>query len=407
MNQVRVLMLPTAYSHGTLGAAFRALSIARALRSMGCSVAFVAAGHTAQVIEEAGFAVYPCPQPTPSGAAVPIRSQVDSIMWTGLADPEFVAAMIRAELEAIESFQPHAAWSDFRHTATISTAAAGVPLATIALWPAHPRFPANQGPDPTVEVFNPILAYYGQSSITSHLELVFMRSALRLAPTLPELEPELAEAEPDVVFFGHTVDLVEPGTLRPWFNDWAGESPGFVYLSVTGLDPSIYPDILIAGFRSTRFRLLCAMGYHYALQDIPPSTEEVRFVRYVPALPVIERSAFVISIAGQNTVMQCLYYGVPSIVFPGASVEREYTASQLSAVGAGITLPLAAFRPKRLLATVEELLAGPYTEAARRLSARLEASGGCGSAARAIVELATSGPQVARTDGGAAPLPPR
>ncbi len=384
----RILMFPTAYAHGTVGMTIRALSIARALRRQGCEVAFVTSSYSASLIARDGFQIFPCPVPTPAGTLEPNRSVIHTITWTGLGNPDIIAGLVQAELAAIETFQPTAAWAELRPSAVISCGGAGVPLAAIANWPIHPAFPPNRAENPTTETFNRFLRAYGLPPVRSSMELLFMRADLHLAPTLPELEPELADADPDVVFLGHTVDRTAVDRLPDWFGRWAGDRLGFAYLSVSGLQPALYASILSNAFAGTRFRLLCATGYPLSLEVLPADTAEVRFVHYIPALPVIERSRFLIFHAGHDTMMSALYHGVPSIAVPGASAEREYNAARLAECGAGMVLPLAGFRPKRLLALTEQLTAGGWVEAAARIASRLKAAGGCEEAATRILDLA-------------------
>jgi UDP:flavonoid glycosyltransferase YjiC (YdhE family) len=382
-------MLPTAYAHGTVGATIRALSIASALRAGGAEVAFSAGGHGASVIAEQGFPVHPCPVGRAATTSVPIRSVMDGLAWTGLADPDLIAALVESELAAIDAFRPDALWAEFRPTAAISAAAAGVPLASIVNWPTHPEFPPNRVEDPTAAAFDATLRRYGQPPVRNSLELVSMRCQLPLAPTLPVLEPELAEAEPRAVFIGHTVDRIQPDVVPEWFEGW--DAPrGFAYLSVTGLDVRTYSDILRQTFAGTRFRVLCAIGYHVDPDDLPEDSAEVRFVAHLPALPVMARCQFVLSHAGHDTMLSTLYHGLPSLVVPGAATEREYNAGQLARLGAGIVLPFSSFRPARLRRALDELLAGDYAGSAAALGAQLRAAGGCEAAAERITSIQAS-----------------
>jgi UDP:flavonoid glycosyltransferase YjiC (YdhE family) len=397
----RVLMMPTAYAHGTVGATVRALSIARALRAAGAEVAFCAGGDGAAVIASEGYAVHPCPVSSAVGGSGPIRSAIDSLTWTGLAEPALLPRLVRAELDAIEASGADAVWAEFRPTAAISTAAAGVPLASIANWPAHPDFPPNRVEDPTAGAFNAVLRHHGQPAVRTTLELGFLRSELALAPTLPALEPELARAEPSAVFLGHTVDRLRPaGEVDGAEDAPPGRARGFVYLSVTGLDFRTYAPVLRDAFAGQPVDVVCAIGYHAAGGPLPVDSAEVRFFEYLPAQPVIARSQFVIFHGGHDTMLSALYHGVPSLVVPGAAAERQYNAERLADLGAGIVLQVAAFRPTRLRPALARLLDGGHRAAADGLARTLRRAGGCEEAAARIVSLTGGGAGAVREQGG-------
>jgi len=346
---LRILLLPAPYVHGTVGSTVRAIALARALQRLGCEVAFVAAGPTAAMASAEGYRVFPSPMPRAAETAVPLRSVIDSISWTGLGDERFTRRLVEAELAAVRDFRPDAAWGDFHPTAIISMSATGVPLASIAVWPSHPDFPANHVNDPNTPAFNSVLRDFGQPSVETSLELLFLRSALRIAPTLPELEPELAQAC-DATFVGHLIDAGPSGesTPPPEFMQWPPGRRGFVYMSVTGPPPAILVQIVRDAFAGTDLHALLATGFHVDASALPSGDDHVRVERYIPAQPVIEHAAFVVAHGGQNTLASALYFGVPSIHYPGDAVERQYNVEQLERRGAGISLPLAALRPRRL-----------------------------------------------------------
>ena len=386
---LRVLLLPAPYVHGTVGSTVRAIALAHALQRLGCEVAFVAAGPTAAMAGAEGYRVFQSPMPHAADTAVPLRSVIDSISWTGLGEEGFIRLLVEAELAAVRDFRPDAAWGDFHPTAIISMTAADVPLASIAVWPSHPDFPANHVNDPNAPAFNSVLRDFGQPLVDTSVELLFVRSALRIAPTLPELEPELTHAC-DATFVGHLIDLgaASESAPPPAFMEWPPRRRGFVYMSVTGPPPAILVQIVRDAFAGTDLHALVATGFHVEAAALPSGDDHVRVARYVPAQPVIEHAAFVVAHGGQNTLASGLYYGVPSIHFPGDAVERQYNAEQLERCGAGISLPLAALRPRRLQRALEELLSGPYMRNAREIAQRVRLAGGAQAAAAHIVTLA-------------------
>lgn len=398
---VRVLLLPAPYVHGTVGATLRALALARALTLRGCTVAFVAAGQTAEHAARDGYPVYRAPVPHPANTAVPIRSTVDSIVWTGLGEETFIRALLDVELAAARDFRAQVAWADFHPTAAVSMAAAGVPLASIALWASHPDFTPERPADPTADAFNGVLREFGQPPVETAVELLFMRSALRIAPTLPELEPELLAAVPDALFVGRIVDHSSLASEPPpaSFSGWPPAQRGLVYMSVTGPPPHLLAEIVGEACRGTDLRAILATGFHVDASNLPSSSDHVQVVRYVAVHAILEECAFVVAHGGQNIVTDLVHYGVPSVQFPGDAVERDYNARQLVRAGGAIVLPLAAMRPRRLRESLLELLSGSYARNLVPLKERMRAAGGVGRAAEAIIELArtSSDPRISVT----------
>ncbi|MGH2403595.1 MAG: glycosyltransferase [bacterium] len=382
--------MPTPMSHGTVGLIVRALSVARALRRQGCDVRFSVGEPYAAMVEADGFRWYSIPLPVAAGTQEPLNSVADSLRWTGMAAPEYVDALIDAELATYREFRPHGAWAEFRPTAAISAAAAGVRLAANAGWPVHPDFPANHGPDPTAETFSRHCRRFGLPPVVRSAELAFVRSDLPLAPSVPELEPELAPVR-GVAFYGHTVDREwQTVPLPEWYVGWRGDDPLiFVYLSVTGLEPALYAEILVDAFDRSPYRVLCATGYHFALHELPPSTARVRFEWFVPAR-IIADASVVISPAGHDTILHALYHAVPMVSVPGVAYEREYYAQQLARLGVGLTLSIAAFRPSRLRQAVERVTDVSFTGRCRLVSAGLRALGGPDAAARLMRKMITT-----------------
>lgn len=387
MADHRFLVMPTPMGHGTVGLVVRALSVGRALRRQGCEVRFIIGGQYREMVEREGFACYDAPLPEPAGTLEPLTSVSDSLRWTGMADEAFVAALLDAEAEAFSDFRPAGAWAEFRPTAAISAPAAGVRLAANAGWPVHPEFPPNRAADATADVFNVHLRRFGLAPVDRSADLAFVRSDLALAPSFPDLEPELAGI-PGVVFYGHTVGPEwSAAPLPPWYDAWRGAGPLiFVYLSVTGLDPSLYAEILVDAFDEGPYRVLCATGYHFGLSALPAGTDRVRFEWFVPARIVADCAA-VISPAGHDTILTALYHGVPLVSVPGVAYEREYYAARLEALGLGVTLPVTAFRPSRLRRAMERVTDGTYAARCRAISNLMRALGGPDAAARRMIEM--------------------
>jgi UDP:flavonoid glycosyltransferase YjiC (YdhE family) len=388
-QEPRVLLLPSPPSSGSVGSVTKMLGVARSLRARGCQVRFVVGGKLAELITRNGFTVAPYPEPRPAATVQPIRNIADVIQWTGMADPDFVEAAVEAEIAAIRDFRPDVVFAETRPSAAISVPALGVPFAVIASWPIHPDFPANREcSEQLLAVFNRQLKRYQLPEIENVAELLCLRGDVKLAPTLPELEPEL-QVVPGVQFVGYILDVKRDDSQLPaWYRGWHKRPLIFVYLSVGAISPDLYLRIIPAAFEELPFDVLCACGFHYDLKALSQATGNVRFERFIPTQAVIEDACLVIFHGGQDTMLTTLLHGLPSLTIPGQHFERVYNATQLARLGASKMLPVHAFRPRRLQAVVEEVLNGLQASASRGLSLRFQNYGGTEQCADILLSTA-------------------
>ncbi|HEY9062656.1 MAG TPA: nucleotide disphospho-sugar-binding domain-containing protein [Pseudobacteroides sp.] len=376
-TNTRVMMLPSPPSSGSIGSVTKSIGIARMLIKRGCEVCFVMGDKLGEFISRSGFKVYLYPTPVPNGSISVINSTVDFVEWTGMADEDFVQASIIAELEAIRDFKPDVIFAEARPSAAISAQIAGIPSVMIASWPCNPEHPANKSQTGRlVKVFNKYLKQYKLLEIENVIELFYMRSNIKLAPTLPELEPEMQGIE-GINFVGYILDLdFNESQLPSWYRNWVEFPQVFIYLSVGALSPELYVDTITETFKDLPFRVICGCGFHYNLKSLPESLPNIKFERYVPTAAIMKDTKLAIFHGGQDTMLTTLLYGLPSITIPGQHFERDYNSIKLADTGASKKLPIQAFRPNRLRSVVEEVINGPYAMKSKQLSERLKCFGG-------------------------------
>jgi UDP:flavonoid glycosyltransferase YjiC (YdhE family) len=385
----RIMILPSPPSSGSIGSVTKSFGIARALMKRGCEVCFVMGGKLGGLIADNGFKVYPCPAPVLDGKIQTIASTVDFVEWTGMADAQFTKAAVIAELEAMRDFKPDVVFAEARPSASISTQAAAIPSVMIASWPCNPKHPANRsGSERRLKVFNHELQRYGLAEIENIIDLFYTKADVKLAPTLPELEPEMCGVD-GVQFVGYILDLNSTGSHFPgWYGHWVDLPQIFIYLSVGALFPELYIKTIIETFENLPFRVICGCGYHYGLKTLPRNMPNIRFERYIPAAAIMKDTSLVIFHGGQDTMLTALLYGLPGIAIPGRHFERDYNATQLEKAGAAKKLPVYAFRPNRLKKVVYEVLNGTYAAMSRELSRKLRNYGGTEQCAEILVEVA-------------------
>jgi UDP:flavonoid glycosyltransferase YjiC (YdhE family) len=110
---------------------------------------------------------------------------------------------------------------------------------------------------------------------------------------------------------------------------------------------------------------------------------EARQIRNISIAPsfdffeLLRGAVAMISHGGQNSLMQCLLYGVPMISIPGGVRERRFNAAALESLHAGKLLEVGDFLPANLLSLVREYAVDrSYRESSRKAGEQLRKLGG-------------------------------
>jgi UDP:flavonoid glycosyltransferase YjiC (YdhE family) len=389
----RLLFVPMSWGRG-MGPLEDCLSVAKQASVLGHTVAFVCRERFCALPAQAGYRVYPNATPPAPPTIDSDLFNVDFPVFQGLGEEKWVRKILACEFAAIEDFRPHAVFTWLQFTAAISARVAGVPIASVARWTGHPEFASpllggrflRSGCTP---LFNRILAEYELPLIDDVWELDFFRSDLKIVAGTPELEPGLASVS-NLYYVGHLLPSEADKTkLSQELTRWALGYPAvFVYLSVKQFQPEEYCPIIRKAFDGSEFRAVVAVGLKDICPELPESTSNVRFVRWIPIDAMMSISDVVVSTGTRGTSWQAALHGAGHVAFPGKDPERDFVARMLETAGAGIRLPDEAFTPKRILSAVREVL-NPVTRAhAKVLGDQLRSLGGPKRAAELLVRLA-------------------
>ncbi|MDE6252891.1 MAG: hypothetical protein K2M78_09705 [Lachnospiraceae bacterium] len=385
MRETKVLMMPSPPTSGSVGSTTKSIGIAKILKEKGCDVRFVMSGKLGKLIQDNNFYSYPAPQPVHKTDVSEINSFTDFIRWSGMSDYTYIEEAVKSEIKAMEDFQPDVIFAETRPTATISSKFMNISSIMVASWPCAPEFEANKNRVSEIQGFNNVLKKYNQPLVKSETELIFSRADVKLAPTLPELEPDLLNME-GVRYVGYMLDLEEKQTIFEFENK---DYPLiFIYLSVSAISPHIYQQIINETFRNEKYNVICALGYHYNGGCKESNLTNIKYFDYVSVASIIKKTDLVIFHGGQDTMMTCLLNGVPSIVIPGRHFERAFNASQIEKAKAAKVLPVYAFRPGKLNLVVKEVLSGKYKYYSQVMSQKLKNYGGTQQCADIIIETA-------------------
>ena len=105
-------------------------------------------------------------------------------------------------------------------------------------------------------------------------------------------------------------------------------------------------------------------------------------------LELMPRLDAVVCQAGQSTVNEALFHGVPMVVAP-IRLGELVVAEQVTRAGAGIEVSFSQAEPATLTTAVAAVLDEPgYRESARRIGDEFRAAGGTAAAAAHLIALA-------------------
>jgi len=391
---MRVLFLPLITRGPAVGTITRCLAIADHLRRFGHEAFFLTNGEGAKFVAEEGVSLMEGVVPDPPDHHPPIHDLSDAAVYLNLTREAYLRQALDAERRAIERFRPDVLFSEFKLTAPITAAMTGLPLVSTACTPADPRFVSPLYPeqkagrhDEAIRGFNRILEERKLAPIEDVAELFFSRSLVKIAPTVTELEPLLADVA-DLHYVGYL--LYDRRELAPLPEGLLEKTHGrelvFAYFSTGEIGPDQYTRVLPDAFDNTEFHAIIAVGDHPALPELPLPTRNTTWVRFVPGRSILRCSQALIFHGGQNTAMASLIHGLPSLIFPGKDFERDFNARALARIGAGIHRPAEGFTPEVVLEATRKLMAPSYRLAAEKYGEKIIRQGGARYAADLVMK---------------------
>jgi UDP:flavonoid glycosyltransferase YjiC (YdhE family) len=393
---MRILFLPIITRGSAIGTITRCLSVAHHLRLFGHEAFFLTHGEGAKQVAESDFPFTEGAVPKPPGPLHALTDLSDVAVFLNLTDEDYLRRSLEAEQKAVVRFKPDVLFSEFKLTAPITAAKTGLPLVSTACSPADPRFISPLfsekravNHEDAIAGFNRILEERGLAPIIDVAELFFMRSNVKIAPTVQEIEPLLADV-PNLHYVGYLLyDSHELAPLPEGLIEKAyGKNLVFAYFSTGEIGPAQYTSVLPRSFDGTDFHAIVAVGDHPDLPELPVPTNNVTWVRFVPGRSILRRSQALIFHGGQNTAMASLIDKVPSLVFPGTDFERDFNARALARIGVGIHCAVEDFTPHLVLENTLQLMSPSYRLAAETYSGEILRGGGPRNAADLVIKAA-------------------
>ena len=392
-GHMRLLLIPVAGGVG-LGPLANLLAVAESAAKAGHDVAFMAKDAWAPEVRNLRLPGLSGGYTEPRQDAPPPPYNLGAVgMRLGWIDDSFIRASIHAECSAIYQFKADVVVTTLQFTAPISAAIMGRPSAAIFSWAdgpsfASPLYDSAKSATGWEAIYNHILADHGLESIQDVCDLAFMRSELRVAPTIPELQPELVSV-PETRFVGYLLsDRLEtrefPGEIK---NGSDNRPVVYVYLGPGDIPADYWIPIITETFVNANFNAIVTLAQTGISAASMPQLANVRFYNRLPGMTAIAAADLVISHGGLNTVNNALLAGKPHIIFPDRYAERDYNGRSLARLRAGINCSTEQLEPRTLRLIAEEILStDTYAQNAAQLGLIMREYGG----ADRVIELVES-----------------
>ncbi|MGE3806715.1 MAG: glycosyltransferase [Gemmataceae bacterium] len=334
----------------------RPLVLARWAQENAYDVTIACGSAYADIVRAKGFEPVPVPTILPQTFCGRIEHGQFFYQLTELMD------YVRAELALYECIRPDLVIADFRHSAVVSTAVAGLPLVSLAnaYWsPAHPcRFspPANlfrKLPNWVVyslfaclrpwlfrtfgtPILNELRNRFGQPLIDDFREH-YTAGVWCAYLDLPELVP-VANLPANHFHLGPVI--WQPTDPPPLHVKHTGCRPlAYVSMGSTG-DLAVLPKVLHAlmeaNFNCTVSGVSDA-GAKQLCSSMPRLASRARFAPLVSPGEVLESAALTVCHGGNGTVYQSLREGVPVLCLP-SNPDQALMAAAVVEQGAGLAV---------------------------------------------------------------------
>lgn len=394
MPDAHALLIPSSIGFAHLG---RLLLIADALRQSGHSVAFAYGGPHGDVITALGYPWLPIADITLGERGVFERAVLEHYT------PDVIERCMQSELAAFEAFRPQVVVTDFRPTAPISTALAGVPhLAVLNAYATEAFDAARLLAEPAA---SPLRYRLTQQAIHG-----FVRwQARRFASDLNRAARRFGVSGRRTLYgyLGGEVNLLAdlpgfvPLTRLPRHSFltgpliWEGleqpypplpplrSSQRRVYVTIGNTGSPALIDAAVEAFAGRgEYQVIITTGAY--VSPAGGLGENIHAYRFLPGSAVMRQSDVAIHGGGNGTTYQCLANGLPAVVVPSNN-DQIIAARLVCWHGVGVPLSLHGLTAGRLARAVEHVLSREtYRTRAGAWQQRMVGVDGAGAAAQVI-----------------------
>lgn len=154
--------------------------------------------------------------------------------------------------------------------------------------------------------------------------------------------------------------------------------------------PEFY-QMLFPVVKDMDINVICSIGSVLKPEDLGDIPENVTVMPFTPQLEVLANTDYFITHAGVGSVMEALYYGVPSFCVPQMD-EQVFTAGRMMELKiASSSFQKHELTEEKLRTALEELISNPvYKQNAEAMAKEMHDNGGCERAAQAVIDYVNS-----------------
>lgn len=374
---MKILIAPMAALAETSGPITRARALAIEAKGRGHEVAFCAAeDQNYRPVESVKN--YYAPIPSPFGIPLfigkrtfkiaqalgvqqrmRVRSFEEVLHIVGAIDKKFFSRDVYYLREAIRDFGPNVVYAEFRIAAIVAAKLKNVKVVTGYSFPVQKSYASNPEYSKGVKEF---LRQNNLPEIESVLD-IFDWADLKIVASSYELEPI---DDKNVIHVGPFVSLQKPERSSEQRKNI------IAYMGSGTITPKQLINVLTEAFSETDFQVYIATkGAKPFKKDNINVGHRFDFSKLMP-----EATAF-INHGGQNSIMTGLVNGVPQIICPGNIFERQYNASSVERLNAGISLEANEFTSQKIRQIVQEFeVNSMYRNNAKEAGKKLLSLGG-------------------------------
>ncbi|MEJ7607272.1 MAG: nucleotide disphospho-sugar-binding domain-containing protein [Bryobacteraceae bacterium] len=119
-----------------------------------------------------------------------------------------------------------------------------------------------------------------------------------------------------------------------------------------------YQSVIDAASVDAEWQWIIAIGNGVKAEDLHSVPQNVLVVKWAPQLSILERAHIMITHGGANTVKECIWFGVPMILFP-MGLDQPGTAARVAFHGFGLVGDIRRISAGKIRSLVQRIATGP------------------------------------------------